>query len=478
MKEKILKLEKIARLLEPDPDKRSDWNEKMLRYADDFLDGLEDVKGFEKKQGNAADFYNFKIQEEGKPIEEILKTLHKEVDNYGINPASGAHLGYIPGGGIYPTAMGDYLAAVTNRYAGIFFANPGAVRLENQLTRWMCAMVGYPDSALGNLTSGGSIANLIAIVTARDAQNIKSKDVEKAVIYLTKQVHHCVQKAIRIAGLAEAQIRYVPMDGHFRMNTAILQEQIKTDKSNGLRPFLVVGSAGTTDTGAIDPLDAIADISAAEGMWFHVDAAYGGFFFLVPELREKFRGIERSDSVAIDPHKGLFLSYGLGAVLIKNVAAQYQSHFYKAAYMQDTLDANEELSPADLSPELTKHFRGLRMWMALQLFGLRPFKACLEEKIHLCNYFYEAIQKTGFEVGPRPDLSVCTYRFIPENGDADDFNRKLVDYVQSDGRVFISSTTIDGVFWIRLAVLSFRTHLRTIDLCLKVLKEGVAFLSR
>ncbi len=199
---------------------------------------------------------------------------------------------------------------------------------------------------------------------------------------------------------------------------------------------------------------------------------------LLPELREKFRGIERSDSVAIDPHKGLFLSYGLGAVLIKNVAAQYQSHFYKAAYMQDTLDANEELSPADLSPELTKHFRGLRMWMALQLFGLRPFKACLEEKIHLCNYFYEAIQKTGFEVGPRPDLSVCTYRFIPENGDADDFNRKLVDYVQSDGRVFISSTTIDGVFWIRLAVLSFRTHLRTIDLCLKVLKEGVAFLSR
>src|SRR5690606_9664937 len=138
MREKILELEKIARLLDPDPDKRSDWNEKMLRYADDFLDGLERVKGFEKKQGNAADFYNFKIREEGKPIEEVLKILHNEVDSYGINPASGAHLGYIPGGGIYPTAMGDYLAAITNRYAGIFFANPGAVRLENQLTRWMC----------------------------------------------------------------------------------------------------------------------------------------------------------------------------------------------------------------------------------------------------------------------------------------------------------------------------------------------------
>lgn len=478
MKEKILELEKIARQLDPDPGQRADWNKKMLQYADNFLDQIETTKGFEKQQGKGADFYQFNFRETGRSLDEVLDILKKEVDTYGINPASGGHLGYIPGGGVYPTAMGDYLAAITNRYAGIFFANPGAVRLENQLIRWMCSIIGYPESALGNLASGGSIANLIAIVTARDAKNIKSKEVEKAVFYLTAQVHHCVQKAIRIAGLAEAQIRYVAMDEHFRMDASALKRQVETDVKAGLIPFLVVGSAGTTDTGAMDPMDAIADVAEAHNLWFHVDAAYGGFFILLPELQEKFKGVERSDSLAIDPHKGLFLSYGLGAILIKNVEAQHRAHYYKAAYMQDTLDANEELSPADLSPELTKHFRGLRMWMALQLFGLQPFKACLEEKIHLCRYFYEEVKKMGFEVGPYPDLSVCTYRFVPEKGNSDEFNRKLVEYVQADGRVFISSTTIGGEFWIRLAVLSFRTHLKTIDTCLQVLKEGINVLSK
>jgi glutamate/tyrosine decarboxylase-like PLP-dependent enzyme len=141
--------------------------------------------------------------------------------------------------------------------------------------------------------------------------------------------------------------------------------------------------------------------------------------------------------------------------------------------MQDTLKIAEELSPADLSPELTKHFRGLRMWLPLHLFGLRPFKAALEEKIWLCRYFYEKIQTLGFEVGPYPDLSIMIYRYVPKSGDANLFNEKLVEYVQRDGRVFLSSTLIDNVFWIRLAVLSFRTHLRELDLCLEVLKAGV-----
>jgi glutamate/tyrosine decarboxylase-like PLP-dependent enzyme len=260
------------------------------------------------------------------------------------------------------------------------------------------------------------------------------------------------------------------------MDATALRQQVEADVKNNLRPFLVVGSAGTTDTGAMDPLDAIADISERYDLWFHVDAAYGGFFILVDDLKDSFKGIERSDSVAIDPHKGMFLAYGLGAVLIKDVEAQFRSHYYRAAYMQDTLDANEELNPADLSPELTKHFRGMRFWLALQLLGLEPFKAGLEEKYWLCRYFYEEIEKAGFEVGPQPDLSVCIYRYVPESGDANEFNRLLTEYVQKDGTVFISSTTIDGVYWIRLAVLGFRSHLHTIDACLRILKEGVRYL--
>jgi len=380
----------------------------------------------------------------------------------------------VPGGGIFHAALGDYLAAATNRYAGIFFANPGAVRIENILIRWMCKMVGYPEGALGNLASGGSIANLIAITTAREYHGIKSADVPSSVIYLTQQVHHCVQKALRIAGLGEAILHYIPMDAGYRMDALALQSAIAADRSAGHRPFMVAASAGTTDTGAIDPLDDIADIAHTEGLWYHVDAAYGGFFMLAEELRPRFKGIERSDSIAIDPHKGLFLPYGLGAVLIRNLDAQFKAHYYTANYLQDALDAGSEPSPADLSPELTKHFRGLRMWLPLQLLGLAPFRAAIQEKILLCRYAYDKIQEMGFAVGPPPDLSIFVFRYVPNDQDPCTFNEKLVHQVQEDGRVFLSSTRIDGVYWIRFAVLSFRSHKQEVDLCLGILKNFIS----
>ncbi len=476
MKQKIRQLENLARYLEPEPDQRKEWNQAIQNYADEFLNTISTAKAFNKPDPIHAANLKIPLEETPREVSELLKILKENLDTPGINPASGRHFGYIPGGGVFPTAMGDYLAAVTNRYAGIVFANPGAVRIENEMLRWMCSMIGYPDTALGNLTSGGSIANLIAIVTARDKKGIRSKDVQHSVIYFTKQVHHCVHKAIRIAGLAECILRIVPVDEQYRMIPHVLKSMIREDLKNNYKPFLVVASAGTTDTGTVDPLDAIADIAETFDLWYHVDAAYGGFFLLVDALKSIFNGIERSDSVAIDPHKGLFLSYGSGALLIKDTKALFQSHYYKAAYMQDAFSIGEEPSPADLSPELTKHFRGLRMWIALHLFGLKPFRASLEEKYWLCRYFYEEIQKHGFEVGPIPELSVCIYRYLPSKGDANTFNLQLVEYVQEDGRIFLSSTTIDGIFWIRLAVLSFRTHLDTVDMCLDILKEGVRYL--
>jgi glutamate/tyrosine decarboxylase-like PLP-dependent enzyme len=472
----ILQLEQAARPLEPAAPQRQGWNQEVQQYADRFIEDISHLKAYDsfgEKQAPSR----LEITEQGKPLEQLLEELRTLVDRQGLNPASGGHLGYVPGGGLFPTALGDYLAAITNRYAGLFFANPGAVRMENDLIRWMCDMVGYPAGSLGNLASGGSIANLIAITTARDKKGIKAEKVKKAVVYLTGQVHHCVQKALRIAGLGEAIIRYIPMDERFRMDTQALKKQLEKDQASGMTPFLLVGSAGTTDTGAVDPLDELADIAAIYDLWFHVDAAYGGFFMLVEEMRPAFRGIERSDSVAIDPHKGLFLSYGLGAVLIRDVKAQYDSHFYKANYMQDAQQQDwEEWSPADLSPELTKHFRGLRMWLPLQLFGLAPFRAALSEKALLCHYFYEKVQELGFEVGPRPELSIMTFRY-PARA-TDDFNASIVEHVRKDGRVFLSSTQIEGEFWIRLAVLSFRTHLREIDLCLQILEQTVAELDQ
>ena len=474
MIDKIKQLELLSRKLDPDTKQRADWTNQVNRYAFDFLELIEQRKAFVEESQKAIGLLQYKIQEEGRSLEDLLKIIEKEVDTPGLNPASGGHLAYIPGGGIYPTALGDYLADVTNRYAGIFFASPGAVRMENLLVRWMCDMIGFPKTALGNLTSGGSIANLIAIATARDAKGIKATKMTQSVIYLTEQVHHSIQKALRIAGMGEARLHYIPTDDRFRMDVEALQQKIEADVADGLQPFLLISSAGTTDTGAIDPMDRLATVAQQYDMWFHVDAAYGGFFMLADEVKAEFKGIEQADSVTIDPHKGLFLSYGTGAVMIKDVAALEKTHVYSANYMQDVVQELSEPSPANLSPELTKHFRGMRLWLPLQMYGLKTFRAALSEKIWLTRYFYQEIQKLGFEVGPYPELSVMIYRYVPKEGDANTFNNRLVQEVRADGRVFLSSTTIKGVFWLRLAVLAFRTHLSTIDLALTVIREKVA----
>jgi glutamate/tyrosine decarboxylase-like PLP-dependent enzyme len=468
MKNKILALEALAVQLEPPAEVRQEWNEQVNAYAERFIQSLSVAPAFRDDDNKGQALLQFPIPEYAVPIEQLIQLVEEAVDKPALNPASGRHMGYIPGGGVFPGALGDYMAAVANNYAGIFYAGPGAVRMENMLIRWMAQFLGYPSTALGNLASGGSIATLVAITTARDTKKLKAAMVENAVVYLTAQVHHCIHKAFRIAGMKEAIFRNIPLDEHFRMDTAYLKRQIMLDRESGLKPFMVIGTAGTTDTGAIDPLDEIADIAANNQIWFHVDAAYGGFFMLVEELRPAFKGIERSDSIVIDPHKGLFLPYGLGAVIIRDVPAQYQAHFYQANYMQDALSDDHEYSPADLSPELTKHFRGLRMWLPLQLFGVHPFRASLQEKVLLCQYFYEEIRKRGFETGPPPELSVMIFR-LPGS---DEVNQQLVKQVQHDGRVFVSSTTIDGKFWIRLAVMSFRTHLSDIELALQIFEES------
>lgn len=479
LSERLRDLEAESRRLEPGVGERARVRDAVVAYAEAFLEEVGHLKAYEADKEAARELRRLPIGEPAEP-DELLRLLERCVDRPGLNPASGGHLAYIPGGGIYYSALGDYLADVTNRYAGIRFAGPGAVEMENLCLDWMAALVGYPDGAGGNLASGGSIANLIAIVTARDARELRAADFGRAVVYLTEQVHHSVDKALRIAGLGECVRRHVALDARHRMRPEALAVAVTADREAGLIPWLVIASAGTTDTGAIDPLEAIGEIADAEGLWYHVDAAYGGFFALVEECRGRLRGMDRSDSIVLDPHKGLFLPYGSGAVLVKDRRALHRAHWYEAAYMQDTVveESREIGSPAELSPELTKHFRGLRLWLPLQLHGIEPFRACLEEKLLLTRYFYDRVRELGFEVGPEPELSVCTYRRVPERGDANAFNEALVRAVHRDGRVFLSSTTIHGVFWLRLAVLSFRTHRETIDLALEVLRENVEELER
>lgn len=469
---KIKSLEKVSRLLDPKEGQREKWNSEVLAYSNTFINNLDTSKAFFKSKENGRGIFNLDIEEQATELEALLESTTKNIDGVGINPASGGHMGYIPGGGLYPSALGDFIAAVSNRYAGVFYAAPGAVRLENMLIRWMCRLMGYQENAFGNLTSGGSIANLLALVTAREAHNIKARDFERCVIYLSKQAHHSILKAIRISGLSEAQLRYIPLDENLKLSPSHLEKAIIEDKKNGLLPFYINASFGTTNTGAIDPLKLIATIAKKHKLWFHVDAAYGGFFKLVPELASKFEGINEADSITLDPHKTLFLPYGTGAILIKNKEHLLEAYHCLADYMQDVIGREDEISPADISAEQTKHFRGMRMWLPLKLFGLKPFRAALEEKRFLTKYFYEEIQKiAGFEVGPEPELSVAIFRCVPKLGDANLFNRNLIEAIQNDGRIFLSSTNIENVFWIRIAVVQFRTHLEHMDLLLDIIKK-------
>jgi glutamate/tyrosine decarboxylase-like PLP-dependent enzyme len=478
---RLVRLERAARPLDPGSTRRKELRNAVVASSERYLRRIDTIKTYEETEDKGIGLLASPISQHGLPIEAVIRLIEHDVVRPGGHPASPGHLAYIPGGGLYHSALGDFLAAVTNKYAGVFFTGPGPVRMENLLVRWVADLVGFPATAGGTIASGGSLATLAAVATARDAHGLKGADYATAAVYLTTQAHHCIEKALRIAGLGEAPIRYVPMDDGFRMRPDALAEAIAADRRAGLRPWLVVAAAGTTDVGAVDPLDAIATIATRERCWFHVDAAYGGFFLLTEEGRSALAGIERSDSVVLDPHKGLFLPYGSGMVIVRDVAQLAATHDSYGHYMQDAVREPGEISPAEVSPELSKHFRALRMWLPLILLGTRPFRAALEEKLLLARYFYREVPALGFEVGPPPDLSIVTFRWAPRGMSlerANEINQAIVDGVRHDGRVFLSSTMLEGRFTLRLAALAFRTHRRTIDLALRVLREQVAAIGR
>jgi aromatic-L-amino-acid decarboxylase len=481
MVNRIKQLEILSRALEPNAEERAFLLEKVTQYVNAFLENINHVPAYRATADEGIGLYDSPISEGPIDIDSALNLIKQNVDRPGVNVGSGGYLCFIPGSGLYHSALGDYVAAVTNRYAGVFFASPGAVRMERMLLRWIADFIGYPESAAGDLTSGGSIANLAGIVTARDAFDLKAKDFERSVVYLTKQAHHSVEKALRIAGLKECVKRFIPLDEHYCMKAYALEQAILNDKKSELNPWLIVAAAGTVDTGAVDPLDSIADIAQSHQLWLHVDGAYGGAFALCEMGKKILKEIERADSMIIDPHKGLFLPFGTGAVLVRDGEKLRQAHYYEASYLQDTekLASSDEISPAELSPELSRHFRGLRLWLPLKLIGVAPFRAALEEKLLLARYFYEKMQSiNGFELGPYPDLSIVTYRYIPKRGNVNEFNQQLNHAVQKDGRIFLSSTMIDGKFTLRLAVLGFRTHRDRIDQAIEILQEKARMLSR
>ncbi|MEX2600056.1 MAG: aminotransferase class V-fold PLP-dependent enzyme [Balneolaceae bacterium] len=474
MKERILDLQRASEILEPTERERRFLENSAIEYSDQFLNRMPGGHAYRKEKQQVHSLLTEPLSEEPMELPAILKNLDEKVFQSGLNASSGGQLGFIPGGGLFGSAVADYLAAVTNPYTGIYYSSPGSVCVETRLIRWMAGLAGYPASAGGYLSSGGSLANLTAVVAARENAEIQPKDVEKSVVYLTDQTHHCVDRALRISGMGSCVIRHIPTDDRMRMDPHRLEETIEEDLKSGLKPWLVVASAGTTNSGSIDPLAEIGKITRQAGTWYHVDAAYGGCFLVTEQGKENLKGIEQSDSVVIDPHKGFFVPYGLGALIVRDeekLAAAFQA---EADYLQDTRIDQPARSPADLSPELSKHFRGLRLWLPLKLYGLQAFRSALEEKLLLAHYAWRELNGIdSVETGPEPDLSVVTFRALPDHGDPELWNRRLLDKIVADGRIYITSTRIGGIYMLRVAVLTLRTHLEDLDRFLMILKEKI-----
>jgi len=392
------------------------------------------------------------------------------IEKPGITTTSPRFMGYIPGGGLFHSALGDMLAAASNKYSGFAPAAPGAVRVENACTAWLASVIGFPKEAAGTLTSGGSLANLTAIVAAREARDPDGG----GAVYLTRFAHHCVDKALHIAGRSRSPRRLIATDENYRMSAEALEQALEEDRRNGIRSWLVVASAGTVDTGSVDPLAEIAAICRRHDAWFHVDGAYGGLFALCDEGKRLLGGIEQADSVALDPHKTLFLPYGTGAVVVRQGKHLLDAFSASADYIRPFAETDVGPSPADLSPELTRHFRALRLWLPLQMAGVAAFRAAQAEKLALARYFHARLSELGgWDPGPAPGLSVVAFRYLPKRGDVDEFNERLIRHVQQEGRVMLSGTRIDGSFRLRCAILCFRTHLEHVDEAIDAVVRGV-----
>lgn len=408
------------------------------------------------------------------PLEALLGPLFDEWVPRSFATNSPGYLAYIPGGGVFPAALADFIAATTNRFTGVWMAAPALVQLEANALDWLRAWMDFPDTAAGLFTTGGSMSNFNAIVCARERW--LGTNLRNGVLYTSDQVHHSVVKSARLAGILPDRVRLVPSDGEFRMRLDTLADMVAEDRRRDLTPFLVVSTAGTTNTGAVDPLDAISDFCAAAEMWHHVDGAYGAFFYACDELRPLLKGLSRADSLTLDPHKGMFLPYGTGALLVRDGRHLRAAHTATASYLPHA--AGNFYDPSQHGPELSRPFPGLRVWLAIKMFGARRYKAAIAEKRRLAvdaAARFAAIP--GLAIDAPPQLSLFAFHlerpgWTPARQDA--ATSRLLERVTARGRVMLTGCTAHDRFLGRLCVLSFRTRQEHMDIAYEHTKEEAA----
>jgi len=461
-----------------DPQNWDDLRVLGHRMVDDMLDYLQDVRErpvWEHVPETVKAYLRQPLPQNPQPVEEVYQEFSEYILPYPMGNIHPRFWGWVMGNGT-PTAMlTEMLASAMNPNMG--GGDHGGVYVEAQVLDWMKELFGYPQDASGLLVSGASMANLVGLTVARNT--CAGYDVRKfgtcaapkpLVLYASREVHSCVQKAAELLGLGSEALRYIPVDENFRMNITFLENAIAADRAAGMEPLCVVGTAGTVNTGAFDDLDALAEICDREGMWFHVDGAFGAFAHLVPEMGEAVRGMQRADSLALDLHKWMYMPFETGCVLVRS-----EPHHREAFSLTPEYLAHAERGLAagkiwfsDYGVQLSRGFRALKVWMSLKEQGAEKFRRMVSQNIQQARYLAALIgQQAELEIHAPVSLNIVCFRFNPGGMSETDLNRlnhELMIQIHESGVAIPTYTTLYGRYLLRVCVTNHRSKKEDFDL--------------
>jgi glutamate/tyrosine decarboxylase-like PLP-dependent enzyme len=399
----------------------------------------------------------------GTDFDALITTLREHVFPHAAREPHPGFIAYVPSCPTFPAILGDWLATGYNFFAGVWPVASGPNEIEVVVLDWFRQWLGMPEGTRGLLTSGGSAANLTAMVAARHERvGEDAERIARLTVYMSDQTHSSMIRAAWIAGIPRAHVRVIPTDDAFRMRVDLLRDAIARDRADGLIPALVVANGGTTNTGAVDPMDEIADVRDREGLWMHVDAAYGGFSVLTERGARLLAGIERADTITMDPHKWLFVPFECGCLMARAPRRLEAAFQIFPDYLKDVEVRGDEVNFADYGVQLTRYARALKVWLSVNYFGTSALSAAIDRAIDLAAYAEQLMRaEETIEILAPAQLSALCFRVHPKGLDdpaeLDALNERVNAAVNATGRYFISSTRLRGAFSLPLCVLGFRT---------------------
>ncbi len=412
----------------------------------------------------------------GRPFEQVLAEFGQKVAPHTFRPNHPRFFAFIPSAPTFVSVLGDWLCAGTNYFAGVWLEAAGPALVELLVLDWFKQFLGYPAEARGILTTGGSEANLTALTVAR--QRLSHDDRPRAVLYESEQRHWSVDRAAFVIGLRPEQIRRLPVTADLRFDVAALRRAVAEDRRSDRQPWLVVANGGATNTGTVDALADLAEVCERERLWLHVDAAYGWPAVLSAAERPQFAGIERADSITLDPHKWFAQTFEAGCLLVRDGRRLAETFALRPEYMQDVTPDADEINFADHGLALTRRFRALKIWLSLQVLGVGWFRALVERCCGLAAYAEALLrQRPGFEVLHPRQLSVVTFRYVGgvTGEDARDrLNLAILEALRDGGRVFLSSTRLGGRVALRLCFVNWRTTAADVDEALTLIEQAAS----